>query len=65
MEVKPGLFPLREELRWREHEDRILRRIFGPKRDVRKRDWRKLLIRSFIIFTLNLILLGYAACVGK
>jgi hypothetical protein len=33
---------LREEPRLRVSEDRVLRRIFGPKRHEVKRDWRKL-----------------------
>jgi hypothetical protein len=33
---------LREEHRLRVFEDRVLRRIFGPKRDEVKGDWRKL-----------------------
>ena len=33
---------LREERRLRMFENRVLRRIFGPKRDVVTREWRKL-----------------------
>jgi hypothetical protein len=33
---------LREEHRLRVFENRVLRRIFGPKRDEVTRDWRKL-----------------------
>jgi len=33
---------LREECRLRVFENRVLRRIFGPKRDVVIREWRKL-----------------------
>jgi hypothetical protein len=33
---------LREEYRLRVFENRVLRRIFGPKRDVVTGDWRKL-----------------------
>ena len=33
---------LREESRLREFENRVLRRIFGPKRDEVTREWRKL-----------------------
>jgi hypothetical protein len=33
---------LREELSWRVLENRVLRRIFGPKRDEVTREWRKL-----------------------
>jgi hypothetical protein len=34
--------PLREEHRLRVFENRVLRRIFGPKRDEVKEEWRKL-----------------------
>jgi len=33
---------LREERRLRVFEDRVLRRVFGPKRDEVTREWRKL-----------------------
>jgi hypothetical protein len=33
---------LREEHRLREYENRVLRRIFGPKRDEVTGEWRKL-----------------------
>jgi len=33
---------LREKLRLRVFENRVLRRIFGPKRDEVTREWRKL-----------------------
>jgi hypothetical protein len=33
---------LREELRLRAFENRVLRRIFGPKRDEVTREWRRL-----------------------
>jgi hypothetical protein len=33
---------LREERRLRVFENRVLRRIFRPKRDEAKREWRKL-----------------------
>jgi len=36
------LFILREECRVRMFEKRVLRRIFGPKRDEVTREWRKL-----------------------
>jgi hypothetical protein len=41
MGVKPGL-TLREEHRLRVFENRVLRRIFGPKRDEVTGRWRKL-----------------------
>jgi hypothetical protein len=34
---------MREEHRLRVSENRVLRRIFGPKRDVATREWKKLL----------------------
>jgi len=36
------LLTLRGECRLREFENRVLRRIFGPKRDEVTREWRKL-----------------------
>jgi hypothetical protein len=43
---------LREEHRLRVFENRVLRRIFGPKRDEKTAGWRKLQMRSFITCTL-------------
>jgi len=37
-----GPLTLREELRTTLFENRVLRRIFGPKRDQVTREWRKL-----------------------
>jgi hypothetical protein len=37
------LLTLREVRRLRVFENRVLRRIFGPKRDMVTREWRKLL----------------------
>jgi hypothetical protein len=42
MGVKLCLLTLREEHRLRVFENRVLRRIFGPKRDEVKGEWRKL-----------------------
>jgi hypothetical protein len=42
MGVKLGLLTLREEHRLRVFENRVLRRIFGPKRDEVTEEWRKL-----------------------
>jgi hypothetical protein len=39
--VKLGLLTLREELRLGIFENRLLRRIFGPKRDEVTDEWRK------------------------
>jgi hypothetical protein len=41
MGVKLGL-SLREERRLRVFENRVLRRIFGPKRDEVTREWRRI-----------------------
>jgi hypothetical protein len=40
--VKLGLLTLREEHRLRVFENRVLRRIFGAKRDEVKEEWIKL-----------------------
>jgi hypothetical protein len=40
MGVKLGLLTLREEQRLRVFENRVLRRILGPKRDEVTGDWR-------------------------
>jgi len=40
---------LREECRLRVFENRVLRRIFGPKRVEVEREWRKLIMRSLMI----------------
>jgi len=42
---------LREERRLRVLENRVLRRIFGPKTDERTEEWRKLHMRSLMICT--------------
>jgi hypothetical protein len=42
MGVKLGLLTLTEEHRLSVFENRVLRRIFGPKRDEVTGDWRKL-----------------------
>jgi hypothetical protein len=42
MGTKLGLLTLREEHRLKVFENRVLRRIFGPKRDEVTGDWRKL-----------------------
>jgi hypothetical protein len=44
---------LREEHRLRVFENRVLRKIFGPKRDEVTGEWRKLHMRSFVICTLR------------
>jgi hypothetical protein len=49
---------LREEHGLKEFENRVLKRIFGPKRDGIMGDWRKLHNGSFVICTRYQILLG-------
>jgi hypothetical protein len=49
---------LREEHRLRVFENRVLRRIFGPKRDEVTGEWRKLHIEELHICTPPQILLG-------
>jgi len=44
--------------RLRVFEIRVLRRIFGPKREEVAEDWRRLIMRNFITCTLHQILLG-------
>jgi hypothetical protein len=57
-------------------ENRVLRRIFGPKRDEVTREWRKLLNEEFndMYFSPNIIrviksrrlrLAGHVACMGQ
>jgi hypothetical protein len=40
--IPSGIREVREERRLRVYENRVLRLIFGPKRDEVKREWRKL-----------------------
>jgi hypothetical protein len=49
---------LREEHRLKVFENRVLRRIFGLKRDEVTGEWRKLQVRNFIICTHPQISLG-------
>jgi hypothetical protein len=49
---------LREEHRLRVFENRVLRRIFGPKSDEVTGEWRNCTMGSFIICTHHQILLG-------
>jgi hypothetical protein len=44
---------LREEHRLRVFENRVLRRVFGPKRDEMTGGWRKLLTGSFVLCALR------------
>ena len=50
---------LREERRLRVFENRVLRRVFGPKRDEVTGEWRKLIRRNLGIFTPYPILCGW------
>jgi len=49
---------LREERRLRMFENKVLRRLFGPKRDEVTGEGRKLHIRSLIICTPHPVLFG-------
>jgi hypothetical protein len=51
---------LRKEHRLRVFENRVLRGIFGPKRDEVTGQWRKPHNESFIICTLRQIILRYS-----
>jgi hypothetical protein len=44
---------LREEHKLRVFENRVLRRVFGPKRDEVKGEWKNFITRSFVIYTLR------------
>jgi hypothetical protein len=44
---------LREEHRMRAFENRVLRRMFGPKRDEVTREWKNCITRCFMICTLR------------
>jgi len=50
--------PLREEHRLRVFENRMLRRIFGPKMDEVTREWRKLHNEELMICTSHPIMFG-------
>jgi hypothetical protein len=49
---------LTEEHRLRVFENRVLRRIFGPKRDEVTGGWRKVQMRSYVVCMLRPVLLG-------
>jgi hypothetical protein len=49
---------VREEHRLIVFENRVLRRIFGPKRDEVTGEWRRFLTRSFILCTPHQIIFG-------
>ena len=48
-----------EERRLRVFENRVLRRVFGPKRDEVTGEWRTLIMRSLVIGTPYRILCGW------
>jgi len=50
---------LREERRLRVFENRVLRRVFGPKRDEVTGEWRKHIMKSLVICTPYRILCGW------
>jgi hypothetical protein len=52
---EPWSLILEEDHRLRVFENRVLRRIFGPKRDEVIGGWRKLHKRSFVLCTLHQI----------
>jgi hypothetical protein len=47
---------LREEHRLRVFENRVLRRIFGPKRDEVTGEWRKCIMRNLVVYNPHPIL---------
>ena len=49
---------LRQEHRLRVFENRVLRRIIGPKRDKVTGEWRNYIMRSLVICTRHPILFG-------
>jgi hypothetical protein len=53
-----GSLTLRKERRQRVSENRVLRRIFGPKRDDVTREWRKLHNRNLMMCTPHPIFFG-------
>jgi hypothetical protein len=50
---------LREERRLKVFENRVLRRVFGPKRDEVTGEWKKYIMRSLMICTPYPILCGW------
>jgi len=56
------LLTLREEHRLRVSENRVLRRVFGSKRDKVTGEWRKLQMRSLMIYTPHPVLFGHSNC---
>jgi hypothetical protein len=58
MGLKTSSLKLREEIRLRVLENRMVRRIFGSKREEVIGEWRNYIMSSFIICTAHQILLG-------
>jgi hypothetical protein len=59
MGVKPRSFTLREEHRLRMFENRVFRRIFGPKGMKLRKAEGNCIMRSSVVCTLHQILLGW------
>jgi hypothetical protein len=53
MDVKLGLLTFGQEHRLRVYESRVLRRIFGPKRDEMTGGWRKLHDEELLVTKYN------------
>jgi hypothetical protein len=51
-------FLLREAHVWSVFENKVLRRMFGPRRDKVTKDWRKLHSEELHDYTVHLIMLG-------
>jgi hypothetical protein len=49
---------LREKRRLRVYENRVLRKIFGPKTEEVAGEWRRYIMRSFMVSTLHQIFFG-------
>jgi hypothetical protein len=58
MGVELGSLTLREERRLSVFENRVLRKIFGPKRNEVTREWRKLHSRSLMMCSAHPIFFG-------
>jgi hypothetical protein len=63
MDVKRGL-ALREEHRLRVFENRVSRRVCGPRREEMAEGWRRLKMKDFITCTLHQISLGLSGQEG-
>jgi hypothetical protein len=56
---------LREERRLRVFENRVLGRVFGPKRDEVTGEWRKLHIEERVVKSRRMRWAGHVACMGR